>query len=128
MPLPALAAGKIASAIGIRGFIAIGMALALGIVMWRANAISNDREELRNTLATERAQHAVTRQSLTTLENELKKMVRDGELRASRLAEARQEQQERTEALREQAERITAQGTSGDPCVTPEAVRNAGGL
>jgi hypothetical protein len=129
MPLPALAFGKIASAIGIKGFIAIGIALALGIVMWRADAISEDREALRNTLATERAQHAVTRQSLMILEGELAKMVRDGELRASRLAEARQEQQERTEALRGQAERIRAEGAAeGDPCATPDAVRNAGGL
>lgn len=124
--MPAFA--TIAKAIGIRGFIAIGMAVALGIVMWRADAISSDREALRNTLATERAQHAVTRQSLVTLENELKKMVRDGELRAQRLTQARQEQQERTEALREQAARIRAEGAPEGDCVTPEAVRGAEGL
>lgn len=127
MPLPALAAGKIASAIGIKGFIAIGMALALGIAMWRADVISADREDLRNTLAAERANHAVTRASLATLERELAKMVRDGELRASRLAEARQEQERRSGALREQAARIRAE-TGVDACVTSDAVRNAGGL
>lgn len=123
-----IAFGTIARTIGIRGFIAIGFAIALAIVMWRADAISNDRETLRNTLATERAQHAVTRQSLTTLQRELEKMVRDGELRASRLAEARAEQAERTEALRDQAARIAAQGASGDPCETPSSVREATGL
>lgn len=119
----------IARAIGIKGFVAIGMAVALGIVMWRADAISADRETLRNTLATERAQHAVTRLSLDTLQAELEKMVSDGELRAARLAEARQEAREDTEALRAQAERIRAQaGSQGDPCVTPAAVRQANGL
>jgi hypothetical protein len=33
MPLPALAAGKIASAIGVRGFVAIGFALAFGVLL-----------------------------------------------------------------------------------------------
>jgi hypothetical protein len=122
-----IAAGKFAAAIGVKGFIALGLAVALGVVMWRADSISNDREALRNTLATERAQHAVTRGSLDTLQRELEQMVRDGELRASRLAEAREEQAERTAGLRAQAARIEAEGAS-DPCVTPDAVRNAGGL
>ena len=129
MPLPALAAGKIAGMIGVRGFIAIGMALALGIVMWRADAISADREDLRNTLAAERATHAVTRASLATLESELAKMVRDGELRAERLVVALEAQDERSAALRAQAERIRAQaGSEGEPCVSPDAVRGASGL
>lgn len=119
----------IARAVGIKGFVAIGLAVALGIVMWRADAISGQREALRDTLAAERAQHAVTRSSLNTLQRELEKMVRDGELRASRLAEARQEQAERSEALREQAARIRAEaGSGGDPCATPAAVREARGL
>lgn len=127
MPLPALAAGKIAGMIGVRGFIAIGLALALGIAMWRADAISDSREEARNALAAERAQHAVTRLSLATLESELAKMVRDGTLRAERLEEAMEAQDERSAALRAQAARVRAEG-GVDACVTPDAVRNAGGL
>lgn len=104
------------------------LTLALAVVMWRADAISDSREEVRNALAAERATHAVTRQSLLTLERELGKMVRDGELRAERLAEAMEAQDERTEALREQAERIRADGASSDPCATPDSVRGASGL
>lgn len=129
MPLPALAFGKIASSIGIKGFVIIGMALALAVMWWRADAISDSREEVRNALAAERATHAVTRSSLATLESELGKMVRDGELRAERLEEAMEAQDERSAALREQAERIRAQaGSGGDPCATPDAVRGASGL
>lgn len=127
MPLPALAFGKLASAIGIKGFIAIGLALALGIVMWRADAISADREEQRNALAAERAQHAVTRLSLATLEAELGQMVRDGELRAERLEEAMEAQDERSADLRAQAARVRSEG-GVDACVTPDAVRGATGL
>lgn len=129
MPLPALAAGKIASAIGWRGFVAIGLVLALGVQTWRLSSAQGDLEDKRNELATELAQHAVTRSSLATLESELGKMVRDGELRAERLEEAMEEQDERSAALREQADRIRAQADAGgDPCATPDAVRNAGGL
>lgn len=128
MPLPAAAPlAQLARAIGVRGFIAIGLAIALGIAMWRADAISADRDDLRDKLAVSEAQHAVTRASLATLERELAEMVRDGELRAERLAEAMDEQDERTAALKEQAERIAAEGST-DPCVTPEAVRGARGL
>lgn len=119
--------GIIAKAIGIKGFIAVGLLIALGIAVWRADAISADREELRNALAAERATHAVTRVSLTTLERELAQMVRDGELRAERLEEALEAQDERSADLRKQAERIRAEGAV-DACVTPDAVINARGL
>lgn len=128
MPLPALAAGKIASAIGWRGFVAIGLVIALGVQTLRLSNAHGDLEDKRNELATEMAQHAVTRLSLGTLQRELEKMVRDGEMRASRLAEARQDAKERTVALLSQADAIRAAGASEDPCATPDAVRNAGGL
>ena len=99
--------------------------LALGIAVWRIDAISDQRETLRTDLAAERAGHAVTRASLAALQRELEQMVRDGELRAQRLAEARAEATEASEALRQQAARIRAQA-GGDPCVTPDAVREAG--
>lgn len=118
---------SVARTIGIKGGVIIALGIALAIVMWRADAISADREAMRNTLAAERAQHAVTRQSLATLESELGKMVRDGELRAERLEEALEAQDERSAALRAQAERIRAEG-GVDACVTPDAVRGASGL
>jgi len=116
-------------AMKVSGGIILALLIALGVVMWRADAISADREDLRNKLAAEHANHAVTRQSLAVLENELRQMVEDGQLRASRLAEAQREQRGRTQALRDQAARIRADVASGgDPCVTPDAVREARGL
>jgi hypothetical protein len=110
------------------GIIAALLAL-LAVMWWRADAISAERETLRNALATERATHAVTRVSLATLESELAGFVKSGELRAERLAEAMEAQDEQSEALRAQAERIRAEsGLQGDPCVTTDAVRGAMGL
>jgi hypothetical protein len=108
------------------GIIAL-LVIALSLVIWRADAISEDREHQRNLAAQERAFHEVTKRSLATLEEELASMVRDGQLRADRLAQAQQEQEQQTEALREEAERIRAEGVE-DACVTPEIVRRSRNL
>lgn len=116
-------------AMKVAGAIIAALLIALALVTWRADQISDDRERLRGTLASEEARHEITRTSLATLEDELTAMVRDGQLRASRLEQARQEQAAATEALREQADRIRAEAAAdGDPCVTPRAVRDARGL
>jgi hypothetical protein len=100
-----------------------------GVQTWRLSSAKEALEDQRNALATERATHAVTRVSLETLESELAGFVKSGELRAERLAEAMEAQDEQSEALRAQAERIRAEsGIQGDPCVTTDAVRGAGGL
>lgn len=107
--------------------IIVALVIALSLVVWRADAISRDREDQRNLVAQEKAFHNVTKQSLATLEDELASMVRDGQLRADRLAQARREQEVKTEALREEAARIRAEGVE-DACVTPAIVRNSRNL
>ena len=128
MPFALSPLATLARAIGIKGGIIIALLIALGIVVWRADGLSEQREALRNTLATERAQHAVTRTSLDTLQRELERMVKDGEIRAQRLSEAREAQAKRTAGLREEAARIRAEGGSEGACETPDAVREARGL
>ena len=128
MPFALSPLATLARAIGIKGGIIIALLIALGIVVWRADGLSEQREALRNTLATERAQHAVTRTSLDTLQRELERMVKDGELRAQRLSEAREAQAKRTADLREEAARIRAEGGDAGACETPDAVREARGL
>jgi hypothetical protein len=131
MPLPAIGFGKIASAIGIKGFVIIGMALTLGVVMWRADAISADREEQRNLLAAERANHAVTRASVDTLTASLAKFVGAGQ--AARIAQlASIEVQAKDNArLQGEADAIREEmGSLADDgrCVTPGSIINAEGL
>ena len=69
-------------------WVCAGMAVALVVMFWRANAISNDRDRYRDALSSERAQHGVTRASLNILESELGNMVREGVLREDRLERA----------------------------------------
>lgn len=99
-----LAAGSIAKAVGIKGFIAIGLAIALGVVMWRADAISEDRERIRNALATEKANHAVTRQSVQTLADKIAELNREANARADAFEAAKRAAAAETERLRELAE------------------------
>lgn len=105
----------------------LALVVALGITMIRANAISNDREKLRNSLATANANHAVTLASLNALEQELADMVHRGELRASRLADAMREAQAQSSDLRAEAALIEAQGVD-ETCRTPRAILNSEGL
>ena len=107
--------------------IIIALVLALGISMVRANAISNDREKLRNNLSAANANHAVTRASLDALDQQLAEMVHAGELRAGRLAEAMLAAEEQTSDLRAEAALIEAQGVD-ETCRTPRAILNSEGL
>ena len=114
-------------AMKISGGAILALAVALAVTMWRADSISKDRDNLRDLVATERANHAVTRASLDTLANELEGMVIDGELRAERLAEALVAQERETRTLRAEAALIAADGPAVD-CVTPDSILNAGGI
>lgn len=105
---------SIIKAIGIRGGIAIAAIIALSIVMWRADAISESREKLRNEYASEVAHHKVTRQSVDTLTLEMKRLVAEGEARAERVDEAMQQVAEDTAPLKAEAERIEREGLPAD--------------
>ena len=112
--MPAIDFARIFRAIGLRGFLAIAFAVALVIAMWRADAISDQREDARNALATETAQHAVTRQSLETLTYEMARLVQEGEARAERVDEAMMRVAEETAPLRRRAEQIERDGLGED--------------
>lgn len=103
------------------------LVLALGVSLVVNRSISNDREKLRNSLATANANHAVTRASLGVLEQELADMVHRGEIRASRLADAMKAAQAQTSDLRAEAALIEAQGAD-ETCRTPRAILNSEAL
>lgn len=80
--------------------------LALAFTAWRADSLSEQRDEAEAATITEKALHGVTRASLASLEGRLAVMVRDGELRAERLSEALEDVAEETAPLRSQAEAL----------------------
>ena len=118
-------------AMKVSGGIIAALLIALGIVVWRADAISADREKLRNALATERATHAVTRQSVATLEDALARFIGAGKAsRAAQLAAIEAQAGDSAE-LQAQAEAIRAEVATLAPdgrCITPRSILNAEGL
>jgi hypothetical protein len=122
----------IARAIGIRGFIAIGFAVALAFTMWRADVLSGRLETSQQHLANEKAAHAVTTASLRLLEEKLATYIKDGERRSAAAEKALQAQQERSAALEAQAGRIRTVRVSTpavpERCETPEVVLESEGL
>ncbi len=115
------------------GGLSLALAIALVVVVWRADVISGKLEDKRDELAREEARHAVTRQSVGILEGELAKFIGAG--KASRVAKlASIEAQAKDSArLQQQADVIRAEMATqaeGDPCdcSTPGSIINAEGL
>lgn len=125
---------KVAKVIGIRGGIAILLAIALiGVTIYSHN-LAGDLEHKRDELATERATHAVTRQSVAILQQSLEKFVGAGEAaRVAQLASIEAQAKNNAE-LQGQADAIRAEMAkmgprAADPnCRSPGTVINAEGL
>jgi hypothetical protein len=121
----------IARMIGISGFIAIGLAVALGIALWRADVISGQRDAAVQAAANERAAHSVTRASLDNLEQRLAVFIADGKRRSEAAERAVEAQRERSAALDAQIARMRSQAPTAanlERCETPASVIEAEGL
>lgn len=108
-------------AMKVSGGVIAGLLVALALVMWRADAISADRDDMRDRAALAEANHAVTTASLTSLQSELAQMVVEGEARRSRVVKALAEAQREGDLLRGEAAEIRAAIIS-DPCTTPDQI------
>jgi hypothetical protein len=131
-----MTAAAIARMIGIKGFIAIGLGLALAFTMWRADVLSGRLETSQQNLANEKAAHAVTTASLNLLQEKLATYIKDGERRSKDAQKALEAQKDRSAALDKQIDRIrSARASVGaigitdeTPCETPAVVLQAEGL
>lgn len=110
------------------GGVALVLLLAVIVQTVRLNDAKADLETKRNQLAHSEAQHAVTIASLDALASEMQNMVRDGEIRESRLEAALSEARDAGDDLRKQAAEIIAEGGSETTCLTPRAVLRSRGL
>ena len=110
--------------LGIRGCIAVGLAMALAFAMWRADSLSERLDEAKAALAGEQVRHALTRASLAELEQRHAAIVADGRARDERVAEARENVARDVAGIRRDIDRIGG-AVAGDPCVTPQEVVDA---
>ena len=114
-------------AMKISGGLIAFLLVALALVMWRADAISEDRERLRNSLATETANHAVTRASVANLKGVLERYVGAGQAAQVAQMAAVEAQADKSAALRAKADRLRGMIDELGPeepcdCSTPDFV------
>ena len=103
------------------GGIALALAIALALTMWRADALSKRLDEARQQVATEKANHAVTAASLEDLMGEMATLVEQGRERQQRTEDARKRAEREAKSLARDIERLRRADTS-DPCKTPEVL------
>lgn len=114
-------------AMKVAGGIVAALVLALIVVMARADSISNERDRLRDAVAEANARHAITRASLTQMQDEMAAIIHAGALREERVAEALAEQQKRSQVLRDEADRILRE-TPSVRCETPRSILQSDNL
>lgn len=124
---------RIAKAIGIKGFIAIGLAVAFGLAVWHIHSLKADLGDAQLALANEKAAHAITRQSVADLESSLAVFVGAG--KAARIAQLAsiEAQAKRNADLDAEANAIFDEmarlgDTKGGQCKTPKTIIDAKGL
>jgi hypothetical protein len=113
------------------GGAALALLIALGVVMWRADVISGQRDALRDKLAVSDAKLALSNASIATLEKSLADYVGAG--KAAKVAQlaAVEKAAKDNAALQGQADAIRKEVAGMKPdgkCATPKAVRSAKGL
>ena len=110
--------------------VALALLIALGVVMWRADAISAQRDALRDKLAASDAKLAVSNASIAELQASLAQFVGAG--KAAKVAQlAAVEAQVRDNAeLQAQADAIRTEVAKGrsEGCASPEGVMKSKGL
>lgn len=124
--------GAIASFIGVRGFIAIGLALALLISHLSDKHHIHQRDNAIQQAANERAAHAVTKASLEALIAKDEALVKDGKQREEAARKAVEAQKAASASIDRQIARLrSARPTTPpepDKCPTPSAVGASEGL
>jgi hypothetical protein len=114
--------------IGVREALIVVLVATLVVVLWRADAIAQERNALDRQLLAERQARAATELSL----NALKYRIASGELndnvQETILDEKIAEAQERAGELEREAEDLRREKVREADCVTPRSVREARGL
>lgn len=114
--------------IGVREALIVVLAAALVAVLWRADAIAQERNALDRQLLAERQARAATELSL----NALKYRIASGELndnvQKTIIDEKIAEAQERAGELEREAEELRREKVREADCVTPRSIREARGL
>lgn len=114
--------------LGIREALIVALAAALVVVLWRADAIAQERDALDRQLLAERQARAATELSLNALKYRIASGELNDDVQEKILDEKIAEAQQRAAELEREAEELRREKVREADCVTPRSIREATGL
>lgn len=118
-------AGGFASTLG---FLCVVLFLSLGIAVWHANALQQERDALVQELRSERAARIDATLAASGAERNVAALALDTQVRRDIVDERMLEQDRRSTELAELAETVERQKLVEADCVTPRSIMAAAGL
>lgn len=114
--------------IGVREALIVVLAAALVVILWRADAIAQERDALDRELLAERQARAATELSLNALKYRIASGELNDDVQENILDEKIAEAQQRAAELEQEAEALRREKVREADCVTPRSIREASGL
>ncbi len=113
---------------GIREAIILVLAAGLVAVLWRVQAMAQERDDLSTQLIAERQARAATELSLNALKYQVASGKLNSEVHKNIIDQRIVEAQKQAADLQQQAEQLRKEKVREANCVTPKSVREANGL
>jgi parvulin-like peptidyl-prolyl isomerase len=114
--------------IGVREALIVALAAALVVVLWRADAVAQERDQLDRQLLAERQARAATELSLNALRYRIASGELNDDVQETIIDEKIAEAQQRAAELENEAEELRREKVREVDCVTPRSIREASGL
>jgi parvulin-like peptidyl-prolyl isomerase len=114
--------------IGVREALIVALAAALVVVLWRADAVAQERDQLDRQLLAERQARAATELSLNALKYRIASGELNDDVQETIIDEKIAEAQQRAAELESEAEELRREKVREVDCVTPRSIREASGL
>lgn len=114
--------------IGVREALIVALAAALVVVLWRADAVAQERDALDRQLLLERQARAATELSLNALKYRIASGELNDDVQETIIDEKIAEAQQRAAELERETEELRREKVREADCVTPRSIREASGL
>ena len=108
------------------GFLCAVLMLALGVTVWHASAIAQERDGLVEELRSERAARVKATLAVRGVEMNVASYALDTQVRRDLVEERMIEQEQRSTELARLAERVEQEKLARADCVTPRSIITAG--
>ena len=108
------------------GFLCAVLVLALGVTVWHANAVAQERDMLVEELRSERAARVEATLAAKGVEMDVATYALDTRVRRDLVEKRMLEQEQRSTELAQLAERVEQERLARADCVTPRSILTAG--